>query len=194
MVSPRKSSRLVSLLGTLGYLSVVLQWAWAAVLMSYVLLLEKDSSWMKIQPTNPTPTPDISFSLPPMAGIILTGLVTFVVIAGTLYTFFMLPKAVGKTGARVTRSTSNAITPIVTRHKPLAPKQRKQINYRVTIVLKFILVLFPFFASLIPQPHVPLDYRAIVVVATILASFSFVYFVLQYLAASLKKVDKRIIW
>lgn len=194
MTPRKKSSRLVAALGTLGYASLLMQWMWMAVVSGYALLMDKNHSWTKIQSAPAQPQPEMQFSLPSPLAVIIAAIITLVIIIATIYVLAKLPRAIGKTGARVTRTTSDALTPLVTNHKPVTPKQRRVISYRLGIAIKMGLVVVPLAVSLLPYPAVPLEYRAVAAMAIIMASFSAGYFALQYLTAHLKQVDRQTIW
>ena len=119
----RFSKRLyiVNLLGTLFYLSCLLQWAWA--ILPYMPGIVE---FTKLFHTSPEPLVEpvqtIPAGEPPsMTLLIVACVITAVIITLTLYVLAKLPTAVAKSGQKITQRASNFIVPAITHHAQLPP-------------------------------------------------------------------------
>ena len=187
-------SRFVNLFGSLGYLSLLVQWFWAFIVI-FAPLLESDLSWLFVQHGNPaTSAPAVQFSFDPTLALMITTITTIMVIGGTIFAMMRLPRAIGKSSAKVTHSAADIAVDMAIRHKRVKKSQRRKLNARTLIVIKAIATLVPIALLPLASPSIQLELNVILVIGAICAAFTIVYFCMQYVIAYLKRVDYRTIW
>lgn len=179
--------------GTLGYLSVLLQWTWTLLIICYPLLTADHSFLLPSQPIQPAhPSPEGLTTSPVMVVVAIT--VTAFVLALTIVVLIRLPHRIGLRGASITHKTANLMIPLVTKHKPLPKKKQRELSYQVVLVIKVLLVLLPVAGLLYIPAATPLSSLAIWSISIFCASWSIFYFGLQQLIGFLYKISLDRLW
>lgn len=188
-----RSQTAANAFGALGYLSLLFQWMWSLILLAYPVITDPNSTLLQhsARPTIPSPTTQIDVN-PFMAGLLI--IITMIILGFAVITIVRLPKTIGKTGARLTRSTTNLILPAITHHEPIAPARRRLLSFKIILALKAALILLPLI-SLLFAPAIPeLTRTAGFVVGAFCAIGSSLYFAIQYIIARLGRVKMNALW
>lgn len=193
----RFSKRLyvVNLLGTLFYLSCLLQWAWA--ILPYMPGIMRFAEMLQMPADTPTePVQEAVASGPPsLLLLIVACAATAIIIGATLYALIKFPIAVAKSGQKITQSTSARIIPIVTHHAKLTPKRRQYLTARLITYLKLTICILPVILSASAYfLDTALGYDIIMFVAAVLGIGSLLLLVAQLLLAKWLKVKSSAIW
>ena len=192
MASTPRRTTVVNTFGTLGYLSVIMQWLWLIVIVAHPLLSSDFSLFLPSHDTATPPAPIIGTPSPLIVSIVIA--VTIVIFAMTFYVLWKLPKNIGTRGALVTKRAATAIVPVITHHKKISKKRFARISYRVIILIKLMLIVIPVIGLLFAQPIDGLDTRAIWAVGLFCGLCSLTYIGAQRLLASLLGVKTDDLW
>jgi len=193
MRQSRWPTRIANTLGTLGYLSCGIQWVWATIILCYPIISDENSFLFRrdapqIIASTPTPPP-----LSPAVGTVLI-IATAALLVFTVITLIRLPKAVGKTGAKITQTTSAALLPTLTRHKKLSKQRRITLSYHVTLFIKLVITFLPLVILFLAPAIAALPQNVILAVATFCFIWTTVAFSLQAVAVKLLKLRKSDAW
>lgn len=189
-----KRLALVNTFGTLGYISLLFQWCWSLLILTYPLI---ESGKLLPAPT-PTPHPTNTMQVPEAFSplmLLIAAFITVLVIAITFIAIARLPRAIGQSGAKLTHTAANKATTFVVPkpETPAAKRQRRRLSYGLVLLIKFLAIIMPlvalFFAS---QAILPMNIAWII--AGFCASWSVFYFTLQQLLAKLLRVKTDAIW
>lgn len=182
-----------NLFGTLGYLSVLLQWSWAGLLLIYPLLVaQPEFLFPKPSPVQPEVMDPMPALTPLM--VIIAAAVTIVILIITAITLVQLPKRIGKRGAALTHSAARSALPVLTHHKKITKKERQRLSYRLILLLKLGTVIIPIVAIIFIAP---IDHITPIVIWTIMlfcAAWSLTYFAIQQVIAKLARLDTDMLW
>ena len=180
--------RTANIFGTLGYMSIILQWFWAVLLFCYPLIM---SDYILLTPTETqAPAPiDSSISTSPIV-IFIAACVTVAILILAVIAIIRLPKQIGQQGARVTHQAAKAITPIVTRHITIPKNKRRTLTFQIKIYIKLLCVLAPLIALIWIPIDVPLEAAVVWTAGIFCASWSLFYITTQIIVAKLAKIPK----
>lgn len=193
----RFSKRLfvVNLLGTLFYLSCLLQWMWSILPFMPGIITLVESFQAPIDPATVEPTVQIVGSQPSALAILIAIIATVFILAICVYLVAKIPTAIGKTGQKITKGASSYIVPIVSHRKELTPKKRRQLTARVIVYLKIALATAPVILGLCTAfIATELPYTVIAFVVGALGVASFTVLGLQLLMTKLLKVSPEKTW
>ena len=126
---------LVNTFGTLGYLSLLLQWAWTAIILLYPLLQSGAIQRMLTpkQPAKPIEAhPEYYSDAAPFIAAISV-IITIAVIVISVVTILGLPKKIGKTGAKIRHNCCKTPAAQETYSKKVEIKFIVQTNNRYQI-------------------------------------------------------------
>ena len=182
-----------NIVGTLGYFSVLLQWAWTFLILCYPLLVDDNSILLPPKPIHPMHTHADSLSTSPIM-IIVALVVTAFILALTVIVLVKLPKKVGQQGARVTHQAADAVIPLIVGHKALPKKKQLKLSYRITLIVKTSLIIIPVIGLFFIPSSVPLDITIIWYVGIFRACWSVFYFGLQQLIGIITKLPLSKLW
>lgn len=192
MKQPRRGTRIVNIFGTLGYLSVIFQWLWSAIILAYPLL---SSDWSAVlpKPSNPiTPDPVISTPSPLVVGIVIA--LTVVIFAATLYVIWKLPAAAGRSGGKATHRAADKLVPVLTGKVKLPQKKRLKLSYKIALLIKLSLILIPLMALCFASDITNLPIAVAWSAAAFCASLSIIYFGISMILVHLLKVRTEDVW
>ena len=189
----RTALAIANTFGTLGYLSILLQWTWALLLVCYPFLTADHSFLLPDAPTRPLPSTDSTVTSSPITAIIAIAATAFVLVI-TVIVVAKLPKQIGKGGAKLTHQTAETLIPIVTKHKPLPKKKQRVLSYRLTLILKAALTIIPVLCLFWVQSPYPLTTSVVWTIGLFCASWSVIYIAVQQAVGLLVKIDTRALW
>ena len=198
MHSLRTKTILVNTAGTLFYLSCLVQWLWATLpyLPGVVHFLNSLQ-----QPTTPQdaitlPTLSTVSNAPPSWVLLLFGaIMTAAVIGATIYALIKIPTGVGKVGAKMTRSASSKIVPLVVRSKPITKKKRRQLTARIVIDIKLALCVLPICVTALSfLVETDLYYDITMLVAAVLGVMTIIVLCIQTALIKLLHVPSEKAW
>ena len=193
----------VNIFGALGYTNLVIQWLWAVLAVGlpyfqtsrYADLLFGDNHTQK--PTIVKPTTEISHGTSTVM-VIIVGIFS---VAAIVYAIWVIPRSLGKAGAKVTKSSAIVTSDIIIklRRHPKAQKasvtQKAKMAIRVSWLLKIGLMIVPVLLLLIPQEsHSSISRYSAVLAGLFFASFSVLWFSLQFLISKLLHLDQTKVW
>lgn len=188
-----RSAKVANAFGALGYMSIIVQWAWSILIIAYPFLTSDElASWIS-QKTASTPEPTELGMFTPAVTVIAIA-VTLFVMTTTIILVARLPKKIGRQGARVTHATAHKLVPTITRHQPLSKKQRRIISYQLTLTIKLALVITPLLMLGFAAPISTLTLDIIWAVGLFCASCSIIYFIIQQLIARIRGIKRDAIW
>ena len=179
MKSKQHSRRriVVNIFGTLGYLSVFLQWTWTAIILLYPLFQSGCYS-----------------DAAPFIAIVSIA-ITAAIIVMSIITLIGLPKKIGKTGAKITHSAANVIA-ANTRPPKQQPAKKWKLNlsYKLIICIKLILTFLPVILLLFAPTIPKLPHQVMTIVGNFCLVVSAVYWLIQYALAKILRVPHKEIW
>lgn len=187
----------VNCLGAVGYFFSSLQWLWVVVLYSSLVIgLAKIMSQGK---TNQTVAPsnniDINSNIPM---IIIAAVIVFVIVVLTLYIIIKIPSTLVKTSEKAVHSAADNVAPLVLQLQRKKDTKRNHLKLTpfLIVIMKLILVFLPVALAFISQfiGKQVLDFFIAAYVSVLLACFSLLFFVFQYLVAELMSIKKKDIW
>jgi hypothetical protein len=130
--------------------------------------------------------------------MVLLAVVVIVMVAITIYALISVPKSIIKTSNKMVHKTADTVTPLVIKaqHKQDTKTLRMKISSRLTFAIKVLLVLIPIALTaasglLVDQP---IDHSIAMIAGYGLASFSVVFFAVQYGLAKLLRVKLLELW
>lgn len=139
-----------------------------------------------------------TLSLPgPVESAILM-FVVFSMIALTIYILVKIPISIAKTGNVITHKAAETITPVVARaqHKKDTKSFRAKLTPRLVTAAKLLLVIVPLVVTVASGllEKQSIDYTIAIVIGGGLASFSVIFFVIQYVLAGLLRIKSSELW
>lgn len=183
----------VNILGSLGYLSMLIEWAWVALVFVYPLAEKGKLSWlMPNTPAIPTPPP-APIAMTPFI-VVLMGIIVALCLAATIYALIKLPGSIGRAGARATHISAEAVIPRLTGHKKLTRSRLGRLSFRLIVAIKAILITLPFALTLFLPEVSALPQNVIWIILVFLAFWPMLYFGLQTFFTSLLKLDPTLVW
>lgn len=181
-----------------GYFSCTFQWLW--VFLLYFTLIESFARFF-IQ-DNPTKTVEPATANGVVnngsLSVIIVVVITIIMGIITVYILLKMPSIIAKTGKTIVHQTADNIAPVVlqAQNKQDTKKNRTRLSARLVVVIKLLLVILPIvlavFSIYLDQQIV--DFYIVIIVSFWLASFSIMFFAVQYLTAKLFKLRENEIW
>lgn len=182
-----------SIFGTLGYLSVLFQWAWTLLILCYPLLIADHSFLLPSQPVHPADSSPSGLATSPIMVIVAIAATAFILVL-TAVVLVRLPKNIGLRGARITHQTAKMVVPLVLKRKPIPKKKQRELSYKVILTVKILLMLLPIVGLLYIPAATPLASPIIWVFGVFCASLSVTYFGIQQLVGLFWKVPLDKLW
>jgi hypothetical protein len=179
--------------GEVGYFFISIQWLWAVVLYSNLItalakIMSQGTDKNVVKPTAPF---DLSQNLPMT---IITVVITLVMVVLTIYILIKIPSILIKTSKKVAHSAAENATPLVLKfqNKKDTKKNHIKLTPSLIIVMKILLTFIPVILAYFSQftEKQILNFYVAIYVSVLLACFSLLFFVFQYLAASLLSIKK----
>ena len=186
---------IANIFGTLGYMSLIVQWLWAGLTLGFPLFASDEFRTVFLpEPTTPA-EPAVSVSIPEPIAIMFMVLALIFAIGITIYMIVAVPRTIGRVGKKVTVKSAEKIVPYVTHHKHISKKRKKTLLERITWSVKLALLALPILALLIPvSDDLGLAGEVVTGVGLLCAGFTLAWFGLQFLVAKLGALDPRDVW
>ena len=187
-----RTLQVANIFGTLGYMSVGLQWFWTLLLLCYPLIM---SDYVLLMPRE-TQAPvhiDNSISTSPIV-IFIAACVTVAVLVLAVIAIIRLPKQIGQQGARITQQAATIVMPAVTHLKPLPKKKQRTLTFRIKTTIKLCGIVMPFVLLAWVSSSVPLEAAVIWTIGLFCASWSIFYIAIQLTIAAITKLPKDKLW
>lgn len=171
----------ITVLRFLGYISCALGWLWLAVIGLPPLI---DSGAINmLLPSEPTPQPtapdQTQSGLSPIASLTV-GIITLLMLAITFLILWRLPRTVVRGGDKIVEATTETVLPVVTHHKKLPPKRRRELSRRLAFIIQVSATVLPLIiVMLLPTPAV-LSREIVVIVGANLAGVGLLFFTAAY--------------
>lgn len=179
--------------GVLGYFSLLIEWAWVSCILLYPHLINGDLQWM-LPASNPSPAAPMAPTPASPVTMLIGGIITLLCLGIVAYVIYTMPRAVGKSGAKITHKTAATVVPVITRHKKIPKKLMKRLTFNTILCLKLFAIIVPaIVATAIPSSPI-LDSSVVLIVTFFLAFWAFVNFSVQTLIAKIAKLDTELIW
>lgn len=187
--------RTANVFGALGYLSCCIQW----MLMFAVLILpflQRDGiRSLFIPEQSQAVSVAAEVSLPPFLQAIMVVAAVIFSVAVMVYALVSIPKAIGRTGSKVTHETAKVAVQQITHRKKLTEKQKKTFMERITWSVKLLIALVPLLLLLIPTtPQFDMSQEHILIAGVFCASMTILWFGVQFLIARIGKLDIARVW
>ena len=185
----------VNTFGTLGYLSLVMQWVWCLLIVGYPFISGDHALLFPVDAPRISPQPQaVDFGVFSPVAFVVASAISLLVLVATVVTVARLPRAVGKKGAQTTQAAAHAIIPTLTHHKKLSKTRSIRLTYQVVIGLKLLGTLFALLplinSSSIPQ----LSHDIVLTVGGFCAICTSLWFGIQYILARLFRLKRDQIW
>lgn len=189
--------KIANSLGAIGYFFISLQWLWALLLYSSLItgLAKIMNTETATQTAQPSSGIDLTASVPM---IIITAVITFVMVALTLYILIKIPSTLIKSSKKVVQTAAEGAVPLIlqAQNKKVTKRSRLKLTPFLIVIMKYILIFFPvilaFTSQFIEKPT--FDFFISMYIGVLLACFSLLFFVFQYLVAEVMSVKKQDIW
>lgn len=183
---------LLNSLGIGAYSCCALQWLWAVVF--YTPLLVTWPAWTWLLPSHdsspPPPMPAVAESAPVPESVswIIFG-IAIVILAGFFYFIVRkVPGVVGRVGKSITHSPAEVIVPAVQRKLHMTPKSKKQLSQTIIVGMKALLIVVPFISLLwVAETSKEVTPEQVWIVGLWLFSWSLGLFLVQFLLSWLFK-------
>ncbi len=141
------------------------------------------------------PAIDISSSVPML---IISGTIVAIMSVLTIYILIKIPTTLVKASKKVVQNTAKNATPLLlqAQNKKDTKRNRIKLTPVLIIVMKIVLVLIPILLVFASQylENQTIDFYISIYIGVLLACFSLLLFVFQYLAAAFMLVKKQEIW
>lgn len=191
---PSYKLKFTNIFGVFGYVMALLAWTWIALIAAIPLINSGRLNFMLPQ-APATPPPPIFEPLAPSFGTLLFGIITTVAVTLlALYSIYAVPRTVGKTGAKITKSTTKSLLPLVTRHQPITEQKAHLLSARLAFALKIGFSLLPILLSFFIPPTESISNLIGLIVTGCLSGSAIANFSVQMIAAQLFRIPKTQLW
>jgi len=189
----QRSKTVANVFGTLGYLSILLQWTWTLLLLCYPLITADHSFLLPNTPAEPFHPTNTAVASSPITAVLAIAVTAFILVA-TVIVIARLPKQIGKRGAQITHQTADSLIPIVTKHRPIPQKKRRVLSYRIILIAKVVAILLPIAGLVWTASPYPLTDAIVWTIGIYCAGWSATYFMIQQAIGFFAKIDTRQLW
>lgn len=185
--------------GALGYLSLIVQWAWTGLILAYPIIMKanRDDLWWlspNCRTHEPTPTQPIDFGFATPVVSLLAIIIALIIVGVSVLAIIRLPKNVGETGARLTQTAANAIIPVVAHTKDIPKAKRKRLSFKIIVALKCICTVMALALLLLAHPIGRVTFPVIWATGMFCFVCTMVYWLIQYIAAQIGRVPQHKLW
>jgi hypothetical protein len=191
--------RIINVLGSLGYISLVLQWLWMCVAVVIPYIASDTSLRTLFIPSKNESTPSAVQSTTPLIpewlGVIIGAVVVVLGVIMTIYALYTLPRAIGRGGKTVTTKSATYVSHHIPHQKPLPPRKQKQFEWHMTWLIKAVLCIVPAGIVMIPfdLPQ-SLPHHIVTLTGIIAAACTMLWFLLQYCFARVWHIATSRVW
>lgn len=183
--------QLANFFNTLGYFFCMMQWLWALLMYSSLLVLVETTPVVNKNPIIPDPI-DPQTPVARSLMIIFLAIFTAIVVVVAVVVAIKLPSKIAKAGKNVVSHTAKNTAPLIIKiqRKKDTKKLRAKLTKKTIIALKLIAILAPVFgvfaSYLFTEPEI--EQNASMIVAIGLAMASLLAFSTQYVLAKILKI------
>lgn len=185
----------VNAFGTLGYISLLLQWVWCLLVIGYPFISGDHSLLFPVDAPRVIARPTVAdfggFS--PLV-FVVASTVSLLVVVAAIITVARLPQAVGKKGAQATLTAARVIVPTLAHHKKISNTRTIHLTTQVVMGLKLLGIVAAPLALLTASPVPQLSTTIILAVGGFCAGLTIVWFTMQYVLARLLQITPDKIW
>jgi hypothetical protein len=180
--------------GAIGYFFTSVQWFWLILLYSSLItgLATSMSHETKKHVVEPTAVVDLGSSIPM---IIITAVITFLMVALTIYILIKIPSTLVKASKKVVHGASENAAPMImqVQNKKDTKKFHIKLTSNLIIATKIVFIIIPVILSFTSRflEKQPFDFYLAMFVGIWLASLSLAFFVLQYVLAKILSVKRQ---
>ncbi len=195
MQKETKSSKVLNILGVLGYIGNFMQWMWVIIL--YLPSIIESPIFQQILPEGedkPIPEPVISnpaiVEIPSVVSVLV--LIASILLVGFLIYLMVMSvtRSAAKAGQMVTHKPAIVVGELVAQKTPLKAKEKRQISANIVFVLKILLALTPLVLILpVSSFAMRVSFEFVIVIGLILAAWTLLSFIVQYIASRLMKIS-----
>lgn len=190
MSATPKGLLVVNVLGTFGYISLILQWLWVSVLFLPGLIENDAIKGFLLPPATTTNGLQFEFHSPPLLATILAIIVTIAVLVVTAVVLIRLPSSISKSGKKATVKSAEKIIPILSHHHTLPAKKKRQLTLQTIRMIKLVLTVLPFLLLfLVIVVPTALSNEIVMLVGAFLGLGTLLWFGLEYGLAHILKID-----
>lgn len=171
-----------TILRFLGYISCALGWLWLAVIGLPPLIESGALSVLLPDETasQPSASSEPQPGLSPVASLAV-GLITLLMLLITFWILWRLPRTVVRGGDKIVETTAETVLPVVTHHKKLPQKRRRELGRRLAFVIQVFMTALPLIIVILLPIPATLSKEIVVVIGTSLAGAGLVSFTGAYL-------------
>src|SRR5690606_35162026 len=131
-----------------------------------------------------SPQPAMAFELPNSLELIITIASVIFAVGIIVYAIATVPRAIGRSGQKITRASATAVLPHFSQHRQMSKKQQRRLLEYITWSVKVILVLLPILLLVIPPSYgLGLSHTVVAITGVVFGMISLLLFLLQYLLA-----------
>ncbi len=186
-------SIVVNSFGSLGYMSIIIQWTWCFITLGYPLFSSDHAFLLPQAPIPETRTPVDFGEFTPFIGLLAIFIAVLVTILSVVIVI-RLPKTIGEKGAMATHVVARQVVKQTHRQRPIAKQERDRLSYSIVWALKGFAIAIPV-ALLFSTPAIEgLTTQLITTLGIVCGAFSLFYFSTQLLLAVMLKVNKNKVW
>lgn len=188
--------RIVNTLGSLGYVSLIIQWVWMIIILGMPIMVSDGFRDLFLPNRTSTPVPTASISIPEPIAILFLILAVIFTIGVSIYVIVAVPRAVGRTGNTVTKTSAQVIIPKITHHKKISEKREKTLVERITWSMKIGATAIPVPALMVPPPSdlISLPQDVVTGVGLFCASLTVLWFGAQFVLSKFFSLRPQDIW
>ena len=190
-----KTRQAANLFGALGYISCLIQWMLVFVIFILPTLDSDGFRGFFIPPETAPSQPTSTIALPPFLQSVLLIAAILFSLGIMIYAIISVPRAIGRTGGKVTHKAADVAVTHIVHRKHLTVKQQKTFIEHITWSIKLILTILPLLLLLLPSTAtytIPKEY--ILLFGAFCAGMTLLWFGIQYTIARISKLDSRIVW
>lgn len=188
------SLRITHACASVGYIFVLLLWAWTLLMFSYPLITDDSSPILPTHSSDTQVFEPIELSLPEPLSVALGTTVTIAIIILSIYLIVTLPRNIAKSGSKIVQKSAQTTIPIITGHRKISEKKRRVLSARIVAGLKMLACVLPIVAILAIPIQAPLDTFVAQIVALFCGIIAAASFFTQYVIARTCKIPLKLLW
>lgn len=182
--------------GAFGYFSCSLQWFW--VILLYSSFITGLALYMSQGAENNVVESPVVVGQGSALAMIILVVTTIIIVALTVYILIKIPSTIVKTGKNIVHKTAEDVTPLILhiQHKKDNKRNHLKLTPRIILSMKIMLIAIPVILSFTSQfiDKQIIDFYIAMYASLWLACFSVIFFVFQYILASLFAIKRQDLW
>jgi len=182
--------------GAIGYFSCSLQWFW--VILLYSSFITGLALYMNQGAENNVVESPVVVDQGSALAMIILVVVTIIMVALTIYILIKIPSTIVRTSKNIVHKTAEDATPLILRiqHKKDNKSNHLKLTPRLVLFMKIIILIAPVVLSFTSQfiDKQVIDFYIAMYASLWLACVSVIFFVFQYILASLFAIKRQDLW